>query len=352
MPNFSTPAPRMAVLNDTGARSCHFGCKRVMGNIRLLSERYGLKISDTVAAGTPPASPFMRHAIRAADIVLINGEGTLHHGRRRARWLIDAIEYAKGNNKPVALVNALYQDNPSLWNPVLGELDIIYARDAMSAVQLSTAAGREVDYTGDLALYDEEDSFSEPRRNGMLFGDSVHIRTTRKLLAAAKRAAKFAPVRVMPITKGYRLPVPGLSAVCDLQTFYAYYCHRKAPGYRKILSFASSQQAYMEALRGFALSVTGRFHALCFALLTRTPFVAVTSNSWKMDAIIRDSGLRPERLVSPDALSPELILDNDWSYTSGERAAIERYLETNRTKTRKLFLSLHALVGSAPACEL
>ncbi|MDT8409208.1 MAG: polysaccharide pyruvyl transferase family protein [Wenzhouxiangellaceae bacterium] len=294
----------------------------------------------------------MRRAIREADIVVINGEGTLHHGRRRARWLIDAIEYAKARNKPVALVNALYQDNPDLWNPIVRQLDIIYARDALSASQLSVVTARRIEYMGDLALYDEALSSFECDRSGMLFGDSVHIKTTRHLLATAGKVSKFTPARIMPIIKRCRIPNSRRSAAFGLQTIYTYYCHRRAPRYRSIVSFAVSQHAYIEALKGFALSVTGRFHALCFALLTGTPFVAVASNSWKMDAIINDAGLNRNRLLAPHALTPEIILDNDWSYSAEERDAIARYIETSRAKARKLFLSLHSLVGSAPVCEL
>lgn len=348
MHSFTGNEPRLTVLNDTDADGVHLGCNRVMGNIKTLSGQYGLRICNTVAAATPSYSPSMRRAIRESDIVMINGEGTLHHGRRRARWLIDAIEYAKSRNKPVALINALYQDNPELWNPVVRELDIVYARDAMSAAQLSAATGRTVEYMGDLALYDDGLSRPECDRSGMLFGDSVYVRITRQLLATAKNVSRLAPARVMPIISGYRPPASTRSAIAGLQMLYTYYCHRRAPRYRSILSFAASQEIYMDALRGFALSVTGRFHALCFALLTGTPFVAVASNSWKMDAIINDAGLRRDRLLAPEALTPEIILDKDWSYSAGEREAIDRYIETSRTRARKLFLSLHSLVGSGP----
>lgn len=344
--------PGMTVLNDTDAGGAHFGCSRVMGNIKALSARYGLRICSTIPAATPSYSPRMRCAIREADIVMVNGEGTLHHGRRRARWLIDAVEYAKSKNKPVALVNALFQDNPETWNPVISELDIIFARDALSAAQLTRASGRNVEYMGDLSLYDEACSPSECDRSGMLFGDSVHVRTTRRLLATAGRVSRLAPAQVIPITQGYPSAGSRRAAASDLQTMYSYYCHGRVAHSRKIVSFANSQHAYMETLRRFALSITGRFHALCFALLTGTPFVAVTSNSWKMDAIINDAGLRRDRLIGPEALTPEIILDNDWSYSSEEREAIDRYIETSRAKARQLFHSLHALVGSSPVCEI
>ena len=344
--------PRLTILNDTDAGGVHFGCSRVMENIKTLSEQNGLTICNTVPSATPLLSPSMRRAIREADIAMINGEGTLHHGRRRAQWLIDAIEYAKSKNKPVALVNALYQDNPDLWDPIVSELDLIYARDALSAEQLTRAAGRKVEYMGDLALYDERPLLVEGDRSGMLFGDSVHVRTTRRLLATAGHISRHAPAQVMPITRRYSRPASRRAAASGLQTMYSYYCHRRVVRFRNLVSFVNSQHAYMQTLRRFALSVTGRFHALCFALLTGTPFVAVASNSWKMDAIINDAGLKRERLIAPRMLNPEIILDNDWSYSAEEREAIDRYIETSRIKTRQLFLSLHALVGSAPACEI
>lgn len=349
---YSGNEPRLTVLNDTDAAGAHFGCSRVMGNIKRLSEQNGLRICSTVPAATHSFSPYMRRAIGEADIVMINGEGTLHHGRRHARWLIEAIEYAKSRNKPVALVNALYQDNPELWNPIVSELDIIYARDALSAAQLTRATGRNVEYMGDLALYDETPFHTEGERSGMLFGDSVHVRTTRRLLATAGRISRQAPARVMPITRCYPMSGSRRATASGLQTIYAYYCHRRVARFRNIVSFSDSPLAYMETLRRFTLSVTGRFHALCFALLTGTPFVAVASNSWKMEAIITDAGLRRERLIGPRMLNPEIILDNDWSYSTEEREAIDRYIETSRTKAKQLFISLHSLVGSAPVCEI
>jgi len=344
--------PKLIILNDTDVGGMHFGCSRVMGNIKRLSEQYGLRILTTIPAATPSSSSSMRRAISETDIVMINGEGTLHHGRRRARWLIEAVEYAKSKNKPVALVNALYQENPELWNPVVRELDIIYARDALSATQLARAAGRSVEYMGDLALYDETPSFVDADRNGMLFGDSVHIRTTRRLLATASHISRHAPAQVMPITRCYPRSGSRRAAVSGLQTIYAYYCHRRVARFGRIVSFSHSQHSYMEALRRFALSVTGRFHALCFALLTGTPFVALASNSWKMEAIITDAGLRRDRLIGPRMLNPEIILDNDWSYSPEERESIDRYIEGSRAKARTLFHSLHSLVGSTPACEI
>lgn len=341
--------PALTVLNDTDAGASHFGCHRVMNNIRTLCLRHDLDLVATVPSATPLSSPAMRRAIRRADMVLVNGEGTLHHGRRRASWLIDAMAYAKSRGKPVALINALYQDNPDSWNAVLRQADVIQARDSRSAAALSAATGRAVDCAGDLALFDTHKRPLPGRRAGIVFGDSVHIKTTRRLFSVARHVARLAPARVVPVTRYRRAVQPGNWLPFNFQTLYAYYCHRKAPKYARMVSFAGSPQAYMKSLERSALSVTGRFHAVCFALLTRTPFVAVASNSWKMEAMIDDAGLDPARLVTPHQLSRETVLDHDWAYSELELAAIDRYLANTRTSLDHLFCSLHGLVDSAAA---
>lgn len=345
--------PALTVLNDTDAGGSHFGCHRVMNNIRALCKRHGLELATTVPSATPLSSPAMRRAIKDADIVLVNGEGTLHHGRRRASWLIDAIQYAKSRGKPVALINALYQDNPDAWNLIVRQADVIQARDSRSAAALSAATGRAVESAGDLALYDTLKRFAPDPREGIVFGDSVHIKTTRRLFSVARHVARLAPARVIPVTRYRRGYGRGYGRGCrlpfDFQTLYAYYCHRKAPKYASMVTFSASPQAYMESLERCSLSVTGRFHAVCFALLTRTPFVALSSNSWKMESLIDDAGVDPARLVAPHALSRETILDRDWAYSERELAAIDRYLATTRASLDRLFCSLHGLVDSTSA---
>lgn len=204
-------------------------------------------------------------------------------------------------------------------------------------------------YAGDPALYSDTLPLPGHERASVLFGDSVHGRVMRQLLAADEKLATLVPTRITPVTNHYPLPRSSYSTLVSLKVLYAYHCYRAASGRRIIVSFACCQRCYMDKLGQCTLSVTGRFHAVCFALLTRTPFIAVRSNSWKIDALIDDVGLNRDRLVAPEALSPELILRNDWSYSARERSAIERFLEMNRIKTVNLFHPLGSLAERAPA---
>ncbi|MGE9268494.1 MAG: hypothetical protein ACQKBY_10380, partial [Verrucomicrobiales bacterium] len=58
---------------------------------------------------------------------------------------------------------------------------------------------------------------------------------------------------------------------------------------------------YAERVRGAAL-VTARFHALCFALAWRQPFLVAASNTGKIQALLADVGLE-KRLVAAEALA-------------------------------------------------
>ena len=91
------------------------------------------------------------------------------------------------------------------------------------------------------------------------------------------------------------------------------------------------------------LLVTGRFHAVCMAILTKTPFVAVTSNSWKIEALLADIGLDPARVQTIGALTPDL-LEKDWAFSDAENRAMEVALPEWRTAAEIMFDQIAGLV--------
>jgi hypothetical protein len=92
------------------------------------------------------------------------------------------------------------------------------------------------------------------------------------------------------------------------------------------------------------LTVTGRFHGACLAMAAGTPFVALASNSWKIEALIEDAGLERWRLAEPEAL-PGLLAGGAAAlgWTDGERAALDAYLDHAAQGAEALFADLAAL---------
>ena len=321
---------RAVILNDTRADG-HHGCARVM---RLLEEglaRHGI----TVAARSPVRHDWRRdtaltRALGEADLVVINGEGTLHHG---TPWGALLLRVTEAVDCPVVLVNALWQENPADWDRWLARLEGVWARDSRSAAALSERLGRDVPWVPDLTL-------SAPipgcPGTGILFGDSVRAEDSARLadLARARAAALVPSVTSLKRRKGrgpLRLLRDGQIALLHRAM------SRRVPGF----ALAPDEAAYARAVAGAGLHVTGRFHGVCYAMAARVPFLALASNSWKIEALIADAGLSPDRLVTPGGLEAALARYTGWS--ADETLALDAFLDRAGTGAEEMFRAIAAL---------
>ncbi len=340
-------APRAVILNDTTA-SHHHGCARVM---RVL--RDGLAAAGIIEIAASPvrhdwrADVRLMEAIARAGLVVINGEGTLHHGRPAGLALLKVVEAVAPQGTPVALVNALWQDNPSEWGPLAARLALIRARDSRSAEALTKATGRPVAAMPDLSLCAGAAHPAEPGR-GIVFGDAVRLSTRRVLARAAlrHRGALYLPIKAPP--RLVSLPRPLLATA--LRAGFSLYNGIVAP-HPAPTRLAASEAEYLDILGAHALHVTGRFHGVALSLVAGVPFLAVASNSWKIEALVADAGLDPARVVAPEALAATLKARPhaaDWAWSPAEHAAVAGVLERGRRQAAQLFSELRALAG-APA---
>jgi len=143
---------RIFLLNDTDINGYHFGCSKVMQTVKSHLARRGAAIEASVKVAVDWREQHSDLA-QKADILIINGEGSLHHGSRRSRWLLEAAAAVKAQGGKVALINALWQDNPADWADLIKEVDILSCRDARSAALMSQDTGRQdVRFFGDLTM--------------------------------------------------------------------------------------------------------------------------------------------------------------------------------------------------------
>lgn len=305
-------AKTIVLMNHTDMQGHHFGCARVM---RLIED--GLTSRGCVITGRLDGKMDWRSndqalaLLAACDAIVINGEGTLHHGRRKATWLMEVATHPVTQGKELALVNALYQDNPDSWIPLARGFRHIYARDGRSAAQLSAHAGRPVDHFGDLST--SAGALPEPaRRSGILVGDSVRNTATRRLADLSVALSAHEPVRLVPLTISLREENP-------YKPRWARALRRVSVNLRQrllerrypLLKFLQSEARFLDLLQQSRLCVTGRFHGVCLNLVTGTPFITVTSNSWKIEALFEDAGLDRRRLVAADALNVDMVRGQD-----------------------------------------
>ena len=111
---------KVVIVNDTAVRP-HFGCELVMQTYREQLKRVDIELIKTIPKGRAIQIP------DSTDMVLVNGEGTLHDGRRH-----DFINIAK--KYPSILLNSVWQNNPDY--EALKDFKYIAVRESFSLSQL------------------------------------------------------------------------------------------------------------------------------------------------------------------------------------------------------------------------
>ncbi len=326
-------APRVIVMNDTSRRS-HHGCSRVMRLLNLGLARHGVQvIHHSMARSDWTREKGFAEALGQADLIVINGEGTLHHGREAGRTLLNVIPAAKAKGVPVALINALWQDNPPDWLDLLSGAALIATRDHRSAAELSKLDN--VRSLPDLSL----SAGTEPQlgpRDRLYFGDSVRWSTRRALALAAKRlkADALLPTKTRASSLWTGKPFgPWLSA--------AY--HGAAPFGLPPLQLAATETDYLRFLGRARMHVTGRFHGICLSLVTGTPFLTTGSNSWKIEALLADAGLPKSRAIAEEDLATLTQSDLNRPFSPQETKGIAAFLAEAQRESEILFKDLAAL---------
>lgn len=310
-------APAAAfLLNDTSV-SGHPGCVTVMSVIRANLERRGFGI-----AGSWPVALDWNYGLyalpgyRKADVIVVNGEGTIHHTatRRAARELARSARNAKSRRPvPVYLVNATLEAVAPEDLADLRHFDRIWVRESASLNILLDAGFDNVGVVPDLCLSADFDA--APNRQGTIFTDSVlHANTAALRQRASETGASFLPMQ----------PLRALSYV-------------KWAVDRAALSAAAAD--YYRALAGASAVITGRFHAVIFCLLAGTPFLAVASNTAKIEAALRDALGSDSRVVEPRSLPPDAAVP---PYSADELSRLGVYIATARGQAQAMFDAIAA----------
>lgn len=320
------------ILNDTSTRY-HHGCSRVM---RLLIEglqRHGL----TVTARSPARHDWARDeafltAMREADVVVVNGEGTLHHGRPLGARLLDVAMHDARGTTPLVLINALWQDNPDDWSHPLARFDLVAARDSVSAEAMARATRRDVRWLPDLSLSAPAE-VTAAERHGVMIGDSVKPGPRRAL----GRVAKDCPDAVLVPTKTLAAPIwrNGAARAALAAVWYGGFGLPR-------LEMPANEFAYLDRIARSRLHLTGRFHAVCLSMLTETPFLALGSNASKIERLLSDAGLGTERLVPPDHLDT-----NDRPFNADELERIRAFRDRAARDAEALYADIAALARGA-----
>jgi hypothetical protein len=327
--------PQAVVLNDTATRY-HHGCSRVMRLLLRGLDEAGIEVAATSPARADWAKDeAVLRALRQAQVVVINGEGTLHDGAPMGARLLSVLDHPDAAGTPVALVNALWEGNPPEWDRWLRRLALAAARDSGSAEAIRRVRG-DGRWGPDLSL-SAPSEVAGVSRHGLVVGDSVRFEARRRLARAAQRlGACYVP------TKTLRGRVWDLGVARSLLwRGYNGVWTGRVPAFE----MPGDEGAYLARLSRAEGHVTGRFHAVCLSMLTGTPVLALASRTSKIERLLRDAGLGDDRLLTAEALERLTPAEAARPYSRAERVAVAEFLAQARTEARRLFADIRGLCG-------
>ncbi len=341
----ATKAPiRAVLLNDTRV-DLHHGCTTVIETIDTLCSANNIEITHRVPAHTDwRANPANTAAMAEADLILINGEGTIHHDRPAGIKLLEAGQFARQNSTKAALINATWQANGADSLKALENFDIVTVRESASQAELASH-GIEARRIPDLALYHQAETSAQ--RSGVGYCDSVQ---GPKALALYRRMWEFG-CEPLPIVQLRAEPMNALRWLLRFgETKAKIFDPRHAPAairaaLQDYFQQEPSRDVTTAAVAAKSLVITGRFHMLIFCLGARTPMLALSSNTHKNEATMADAGLESWRLIaSADQITPEL-LERAARWHGSEKANLDSFVTAARADMETLFTDIAALAA-------
>jgi polysaccharide pyruvyl transferase WcaK-like protein len=332
--------PSAVVINDTRVDQ-HHGCNRVMCAILDLAAANGVDIIGMAPAHRDWRSDASFTArFERSEIVIVNGEGTIHHSRPAAIPLLAAGARAKDLGKKCVLLNFSWFANDSAMERALQDFDILSARESMSQEAVRTVRP-DCRLVPDLSFYGP--TVDGKSRDGIGFGDSVNAADSMALHRLRKRFdGTFVPI----VT-----PKPGLGGKLRLVRYFLSnhgasdrrpLGFRIAQAYEHIREGRRDQGDYLSLLSRLRLLMTGRFHGMTLALCAGTPVLAVPSNTPKIEAVMSDVGLGAWRMVGPDEIDEKLI-EKASAWHGDEREKGSRYIGMAAEEANRLFRDVRAL---------
>ncbi|NBK99521.1 MAG: methyltransferase domain-containing protein, partial [Erysipelotrichia bacterium] len=295
------------LINDT-SNANHHGCSYVKEAIvENLEKRNYTLIKSSFNGENWITNQQLVELIRTVDLIIVNGEGTLHHSQNTAIELVKIAKFAYDNSIKCVLINSVFQDNNEFINQYMKYFDLIFVRETRSKYELMRI-GVDSEVVPDLSFYSCKQSKQNDQKKSIGVTDSVYQQLTDGLYEyAIAKQCDFIPI--LKQNAGY------------VSTKYDQYCQ-------------ASNSEYYEKIANTNFIICARYHSLCLALQAEVPFLAISSNSHKIEGLLEDIGLSCDRLVQYEEL---LTRNTPCFYSEKEKYKISHYVKNARIAIENMF---------------
>tara|TARA_Y100001963_G_scaffold74461_1_gene103457 strand:+ start:642 stop:1412 length:771 start_codon:yes stop_codon:yes gene_type:complete len=229
---------KILLLNDTS--DYHSGCEKV---IESFTFDYSIKTDSRIDID-----------FKQFDLVILNGEGTMHSSRTNSVRFLRALRDAQNNGCETHLVNSVWQNMTNDFDDVLQKCDIIEVREILSKNELK----------------DKHDIDSEIKWDRSLNIDVPYEK--RKYEEVYQGSWFFERSDVKPINGNIRYP--------------------------RINIFKQKWNDIVNRLRNSKLLITGRHHEACAAIKARCKFIVLSGNTHKNEGLFLNVGVQPKNKIS------------------------------------------------------
>jgi hypothetical protein len=180
------------------------------------------------------------------DVLVVNGEGSMHHGGGAFVDKMRLIESATAAGRPTSLINSVWQDNPHDFDSALAKCRQVIVREVLSQREIAKH-GIKAEAVPDLSY--------------------------------------FAPIR-----KSDAVDLKDGVAMTDFLSHefggFVRLRSRWAERYPFLDMRAMDWSTLVRSLQTARLLLTGRHHAVYAACKARTPFLALAGNTHKIEGLI------------------------------------------------------------------
>ena len=234
---------RAIIINDTTWEN-HIGCASVIMSIKQQCKKRQIDVVRTYQrSDIIHGYRAIQKSMNKIDIILVNGEGSLHHS---PQWFGDLLKILP-DNKACFLINTIWDKMFFSDVNLLNKFKLISVRESSSYNELLKTYSKpeKISIVPDL-IFGLDTVNKNLARNEHGFGDSV-LYSLREYLSSFDN---YFPLNYQD---------------------------------KKI-----DAQEYIDWLRSLNLYITGRFHGVCLSIMAETNFFAFPSNSHKIEGILKD----------------------------------------------------------------
>ncbi|MCR6654580.1 MAG: polysaccharide pyruvyl transferase family protein [Opitutus sp.] len=242
----------------------------------------------------------LHHALKETDVVVVNGEGTLHGRENEAPRNLLYLMFLAATvyRKPVHLINHSFfpadHDVPDatadlLYQTVASKLTAIVARDPISCRILRRLGVSHVQSFDCLPRFLQRHDFRPGTSPSGPVVVSGGVSLSEKAGAAEAVAQALRPAIEARREIVFLAGAKGQPDKGDRRCYEAFLARVPTMQWHE----ARSMESWVEAIRTSACLVSGRFHHSIAAMALGTPFVVFPSNTSKVEGICELVGMPP-----------------------------------------------------------